>query len=176
MFELKPFHVNAQTENVTICSEAFVKNNLLAFRFVLKDPERVIYIPNGPKERQDNLWQSTCLEAFWSESGTLNYWEMNISPCGAWNLYKFNDYRIPTPPVREERILNISFESVSRGNETTFKVEVPLENLFLDNKKLDVSLTSVIEFKNKEKSYFAIRHVNTKPDFHQRESFVCNLG
>ena len=62
-----------------------------------------LVLPDGTERtRCDNLWKSTCFEMFWAEEGRKNYWELNLAPNGAWNVYAFPDYR--TGMNRENRV------------------------------------------------------------------------
>jgi len=52
--------------------------------------------------RKDELWHHTCFEAFLGLPGSDAYWELNVSPDGDWNLYRFSGYRSggePEPAV-----------------------------------------------------------------------------
>lgn len=48
--------------------------------------------------RADELWLDNCLECFFSLDDSTSYTELNVSPDGRFNLYRFDSYRHPTPP------------------------------------------------------------------------------
>lgn len=176
MFELKPFQQTPQTQAIKITAQVTVEEGVLQIDFQIQDKERMILFSEVESlGRQDELWKATCFEAFWSEGGQEKYWELNVSTNGNWNVYRFEKYRAPAPPQPEEKIQSIDFKKSEVGNVWSIGIKIPLAQHGLPYKKLDIGLTSVIEFKNNEKSYYAIKHVGSKPDFHQRESFVCNL-
>lgn len=54
-------------------------------------------------KRQDNLWEKNCLECFVALSEDSEYLEVNVSPNGAYNIYRFDDYRSPKnmPPIQD---------------------------------------------------------------------------
>ena len=43
--------------------------------------------------RADELWQTTCFEAFLRPMGQTGYSEWNFAPSGEWASYAFTDYR-----------------------------------------------------------------------------------
>jgi hypothetical protein len=177
MVELVPFKSSSQASKLKICAEAIREKDELSVTFIITDKEKSIFW--GEREnlgRASELWKTTCFEAFIGTSGNKEYWELNFSASGSWNLYHFDFYRSTLKPSIEERVDKIKFNNQNENDYTTrIKVQIPIQNLNLPGKKLEVGLTSVIEFKDKEKSYFALKHVGDKPDFHQRDSFVCSL-
>src|SRR5262249_9406992 len=75
------------------------------FQFEINDPDAKVQdsLHDGSWstwEREDELWRTTCLEAFWGVPGESGYWEINLSPAQErWNLYWFDRYREPQPPT-----------------------------------------------------------------------------
>lgn len=177
MFELEPYQSSSQTSKIKIYSEAFMEDDELQINFILEDKNNIVAMEKDARpERTHELWKTTCFEAFFGVKGTNQYWELNVAANGNWNVYSFDGYREPAPPKEETRIPQISFYGSMEDESFRLELKIPLGKLGLQNKKLEVSLNSVIEFKNKEKSYYALKHVGEKPDFHQRDSFICNLG
>ena len=43
--------------------------------------------------RRDDLWTTTCFEAFLAAPGGQRYWEVNLAPNGDWAVYRFDRYR-----------------------------------------------------------------------------------
>lgn len=60
----------------------------------VSDPFHTILWPAPAVERADNLWQTSCFEAFIGSGTGSGYAEFNLSPSGAWAAYGFDDYRI----------------------------------------------------------------------------------
>jgi hypothetical protein len=142
----------------------------LLFKFQLDDPEKLVQDGLVPAkhtqfQRTDELWRTTCFEAFWGEPGSSAYYELNLSPLAAqWNVYAFDGYRSPQPPRSSN---DFELESLNAGAGT-------LEAKLISRKKLrslEVSLTAVIRLKD-ETHYFAAHHAAAKPDFHARKSFI----
>ena len=59
---------------------------------VLKLP---VGLNDGPQQgqRKDELWTTTCFEAFISAPGEQRYWEVNLAANGDWAVYRFDGYR-----------------------------------------------------------------------------------
>ena len=130
----------------------------------------------GQLNRKDELWKSTCFEAFFSSIGKSEYLEINANTSGFWNAYVFDSYRSGMRPLEGISLIHSKFEFKDCRTvqaQFTFSLESPLRNFF--SQKLDLSYTSVIEDKNGGITHWAIRHCGQKPDFHLRESFVLSF-
>lgn len=131
-----------------------------AHRFVLRE---------GEPERADDLWQTTCFEAFLGLAGKKAYREWNFAPSGQWAAYDFKSYRKgmtkpeigPPPYVRVED--NLTWWALG----ATITVEA--------EQRWDLGLSAVLEEKDGTKSYWALAHHSAKPDFHARDCFVAAL-
>lgn len=128
--------------------------------------------PPATPEAADGLWQHTCCEAFAAATGETAYREFNFSPSSRWAAYRFEAYRQrdmawqpPTHPI------------VSRptaGDGIRLLADIPA-NLLPDSASLDLGLTVVLETLAGDKSYWALRHCGSQPDFHLRDSFTLHL-
>ncbi len=178
MTELIPFGVNDSSFSVKVFASAKKVAEELHVRFEIKDPQSLIQFESREAKRRDELWRSTCFECFFSVSGRADYWELNFTRGGSWNLYYFTDYRqsldSSPKPSWEMRIENIKID-VNSGRTDVLSACIPLSSLEMIGKKLDVGLTSVVELKNSKKYYYALAHIGDQPDFHQRETFKCSL-
>lgn len=132
-----------------------------AARFVIPDGEEA--------SRADELWKTTCFEAFLRVAGEDAYREWNFAPSGQWAAYDFTSIRtamanadIGAPPyIRVED--NLTWWTLG----ATIAVEA--------DKKWDLSLSAVLEEKDGTKSYWALVHAADKPDFHHPDCFVAKL-
>ena len=119
--------------------------------------------------RADELWKTTCFEAFLREAGSDAYQEWNFAPSGQWAAYKFSDYRegmaeleVGAPPyIRVED--NLTWWTLG----ATIAVEA--------GKKWDFGLSVVLEEANGAKSYWALAHASGRPDFHAADCFIAKL-
>lgn len=125
--------------------------------------------------RMDQLWEHTCFEAFIALRSSSSYWELNVSPSGDWNLYRFSDYR--EGQIREEKVEQIQFNRSQSGKNLILHVVLDLKKVLpeLKSEALDVGLTAVLETLDQKKSYWAAQHCGSKPDFHLRKSFCILL-
>ncbi len=120
--------------------------------------------------RCDELWTNTCLEAFLAQPGQENYWELNVSPSGDWNLYAFNGYRSGLQPELDVQPPTINSHVGLRD----FRCDVLLNlSPWLPGVTCpELSLTTVMKHSDASFSYWAIRHAGKAADFHDRRSFV----
>lgn len=126
--------------------------------------------------RRGGLWQHTCCELFFSPKGRDHYWELNVSPCGGWNIYRFSGYR---SGMQEEG-------EVSRPSCVVFKDDVSglftlscsfeTGSIIDDAVGLELGVSCVVEEENGRLGYWAMSHPGAKPDFHDRKSFTALLG
>src|SRR5207237_3690028 len=128
-------------------------------------------IPAGEPDRADDLWQTTCFEAFLRIPGEDGYREWNFAPSGAWAAYDFTAHRegrtdaeIPTPPyVRMED--NFTWWALGAT------IAVDAERVW------ELGLSAVLEEKDGTKSYWALAHpAGGKPDFHAADCFAARLA
>ena len=126
-------------------------------------------IPDGEAERADDLWKTTCFEAFLSEAGKKHYREWNFAPSGQWAAYDFSSPRKgmknadvgQLPYVRMED--NFTWWALG----ATISVEA--------GKHWKMGLSAVLEEKDGAKSYWALAHAGDKPDFHSPDCFAARL-
>lgn len=148
---------------------------ILAFRW--QDP--VAQVQNvqcqlGPEAKQDSLWQSTCFEAFFGRTDAKSYWELNVSPAGFWNLYRFDDERLG---MREETsVAALEFTSTSSAAGFELDIRLPLPDGLRDAKVLRAGLCCVLQMPDKTLSYWALAHTRSQPDFHAPDSRVLLIS
>lgn len=139
----------------------------IRLEFNWKDMQGQIILPTEPPAgRQHELWNQTCFEAFLRPKNGSGYFEINLSPTGAWNIYRFETYRAPQPPTEflEAEVLEIkqTRESLSA------RIRLP----GLDLSLIEASLCAILKLKNEKTSYWANRHSAHQPDFHHPDSFI----
>ena len=133
-----------------------------ADRFVIPDAEE--------PGRRDELWKTTCFEAFLQADGDESYREWNFAPSGDWAAYDFSTYRegmtaaeVAEPYVRFED--NMTWWAVGAT------IAVPAETHWR------LGLSAVLEEKDGAKSYWALAHADPgKPDFHVADCFTAKLA
>ncbi|MCY7339639.1 MAG: DOMON-like domain-containing protein [Sphingomonas bacterium] len=136
------------------------------FRFLLDGTDRLIN-PDPPKSgRADDLWKTTCFEAFVGGAGGA-YLELNFSPSGQWAAYAFDG------PRQGMSNADADVDVWLEGGEDWIAVEAAVSTHFAPNSPL--GLTAVIEEQDARKSYWALAHPSGKPDFHDPSCFIARL-
>lgn len=139
--------------------------------FGIGAPASRFVIPPAKEEpkRSDDLWQTTCFEAFLRAPQEDSYREWNFSPSGDWAAYDLTGYRegrtdaeVAEPYIRVED--NLTWWAVG----VTIAVDAAIP--------WSVGLSAILEEKDGTKSYWALAHpVPEKPDFHDSGSFTAHL-
>ena len=136
------------------------------FRYLIDGATRLILPDPAETGRADNLWQSTCFEAFVGGAGAA-YREYNFAPSGQWAAYAFDR------PREGMRTADDRVEVWLEGGDTWIAVETALSADLAPGSPLN--LTAIIEEACGHKSYWALAHPDGPPDFHNRDCFVAQL-
>jgi hypothetical protein len=125
-------------------------------------------------QRTDDLWKSTCIEAFLREPGTDGYLEFNFAPSRQWAAYSFTGYR---EGMRDLVIATPSIGVTANNDNLSFQVELDLREIAAlpSDSVWEFGLSAVIEETGGRKSYWALRHPPGKPDFHHPDCFALEL-
>jgi hypothetical protein len=131
--------------------------------------ERFAIPPLSEPWRADELWRTTCFEAFLWRAGADGYREWTFAPHGNWAAYDFSGYRedmanadVGSPPyIRMED--NFTWWTVG----ATIAVEADAQ--------WELGLSAVLVEKDGTKSYWALAHPSEKPDFHAPGCFTARL-
>ena len=137
--------------------------------FGIGAPASRFAMPKGQPARAEDLWQSTCFEAFLRSEGD-EYREWNFAPNGQWAAYDFRAYRervgdadVAEPYIRMED--NLTWWALG----ATIAVEAGVE--------WQLGLSAILEEKDGTKSYWALAHPEgDKPDFHDPVCFAARLA
>ncbi len=150
-------------------------NGGLQFAYEIAGASTLTIPPLTTPNAVDGLWQHTCCEAFVASAGCPDYREFNFSPSRCWAAYRFHGYRdrdlgwqAPETPTID-CILDVTEERL------TLVANVPA-SLLPDSPQLEISLTTVAEDREGQKSYWALAHRAAQPDFHCRDSFALLLN
>jgi hypothetical protein len=120
--------------------------------------------------RADELWRTTCIEAFLKPVSSPAYREWNFAPSGQWAAYDFTGYRenmseaevAAEPYVRMED--NLTWWAV--GATITMPADI----------RWELGLSAVLEEQSGAKTYWALAHRSEKPDFHAPGCFAARLA
>ena len=162
-----PFKVWANVDHASSLSSVATTN----IWFGVGAPAERFVIPEAEEPgRRDELWRTTCFEAFLRAEGDEPYREWNFAPSGEWAAYDFSHYRegmreaeVSAPYLRMED--NMTWFAVG----ATFAVDA--------ERHWQLGLSAVLEEKDGTKSYWALAHCNAdKPDFHLADCFTAKLA
>jgi hypothetical protein len=132
-----------------------------------------IAAPAQTPRRRFELWEATCLEFFLAPIGQTYYWEFNLSPSGDWNVFRLEDYR---QGLQEEtRFQSLPYEVQHQDRELSLSLTVSLEGLVDRHQPLVAAVTTVIQNRSGNFSYWALCHPGPEADFHRRDSFRIGL-
>src|SRR5262249_27006861 len=129
----------------------------------------VIAEPRDP-ERAENLWQTTCFEAFLRAEDADAYREWNFAPSSEWAAYDFTSHRdgradaeVAPPYIRMED--NLTWWALG----ATIAVDAETH--------WQLGLSAILEERDGIKSYWALAHPDgDKPDFHDPVCFAARLA
>ncbi len=159
---------------VVSAATAWEASGGLCFTFRIACPHGRLHLPPpAAAVHTDGLWQTTCCEAFVAAVDAVDYREFNFSPSGAWAAYRFTDYRQRDadwwPAVAP------ALQCACEEDAFHLTARVPAA-LLPSTRKFVLGLTTVIETREGEKTYWALSHAAAQPDFHHRESFTLELN
>jgi hypothetical protein len=177
LHELRPFGSADLTETLL---RAGVRRAgpVLSFRYVLRAPAGHWRLPDpqAGAKRADRLWEHTCFEAFLAPAGAAAYWELNVSPSGDWNVYRFEGYRENMEPEGRAQPPVVRVDRATCGT-LTLHAEFDMGSITeLRSTSLEVGIAAVLEADGGALAYWALSHATPKPDFHRRASFLVRLG
>lgn len=168
---LIPFEKPAQPIKVQYAVTLKWPDLFLSFKVTANTEHLILPDIVNPQSRQNELWNSTCFEFFLKDSGSTEYFEFNLSPSGSWNFYHLDSYRqglkedsrIPQPRFEREQ----DKKSLRVSSVIHFGKLPPMTNP-------QMGISAVLAETSGNKSYWALKHPDQKPNFHHLESFCLN--
>jgi hypothetical protein len=139
--------------------------------FGIGAPAGRFVIPEAPEpSRADDLWQTTCFEAFLRPVGEASYREWNFAPSGQWAAY---DFTAPRERMAKAEVAAAPYIRV----EDNFTWWALGATIAVDAEtQWELGLSAVLEEKDRTKSYWALAHPGgDKPDFHDPVCFAAHL-
>ena len=138
--------------------------------FVDGDVNRILVPPHAPSRPTDGLWQHTCFEAFIAKPGEERYWELNLAPSGAWNVYQLDGYRRNLRTDRRYGPVPLCWQAETTQASLEARFTLP-DELVVENRNLTIGLAVVLETGMSSLSYWALCHPGPEADFHRRDGF-----
>ena len=156
-------------------SAAFGRNATLNLFFCVGAPASRFVIPQSTMPaRRNELWRTTCFEAFLREEGRQTYAEWNFAPSQDWAAYAFSAPRTDMAPAGVDADPYIRVEDNMTWWALGATIAIPAAASF------ELGLSAVIEEKDGQKSYWALAHpangVDAPPDFHDPTCFLARLS
>jgi hypothetical protein len=119
----------------------------------------------------DELWRTTCFEAFLKPEGGGAYIELNFAPSTRWAAYRFTSYREGMAP------LQIAPPRIElRRDSDAIELDVAFDlAAHLPPGPCRLAISAVIEEPDGARSYWGLAHPGGRPDFHQAAGFAARL-
>ena len=138
------------------------------FRYLFEGAGDLIVPDPADPVRTDDLWKSTCAEAFIGLNGG-SYLEFNFSPSRQWAAYRFDRSRTGRreEPAEVEIFLDLGEEWMA--------IEAAVRCSALEPGRT-LGMTAVVEERGGQKSYWALKHRDGPPNFHDRACFTALLA
>jgi hypothetical protein len=176
-FVLQPHPGIASLPGIKINGSLVRQDNRFSIGFRLSGSLSEIEIP-GPSaspNRRIGLWEATCFEFFMALQQSPRYWEFNLSPSGAWNVFRFETYR--QQELEEERAFpalpfRVSTDAV---NNLSLDLQFDLGSIIQPDQALEVAISSVIRTKEGQETLWALTHPGPTADFHHRDGFIIRI-
>lgn len=176
LFSLIPFPA-PNIPNISITGNICLQSNIVDLRYSLTWNLEDIDLPPTSLHpgRKDELWKMTCFELFLALKGQPQYWEFNLSPSGDWNIYRMDAYR--RIGFREEASIQwLPFDVRPEEGVLHLNALIDLNPIIEAGQFLEFGITSVIQTRDGNESYWALSHPAPAPDFHWRESFMIEMA
>ena len=175
-FQLQQWPGDGLLQGIEVSGSISRQAGRLALDYYISGPLEDIVIP-GPEpipERKIGLWENTCLEFFLTESGQPRYWEFNLSPSGAWNVFRFENYRQGL--FEEEVFSRLPFQARQEAQgRFHLALDFTLGRIIRTDKNLEVAISAVIKTTSGRQSFWALSHPASGADFHHRSGFLLRL-
>ncbi len=143
----------------------------LQLRWRIEGSGRLVLPTITGKERADGLWQTTCFELFVKPKGGEAYSEWNLSPSRQWAAYDFDSRR---EGMRNRDVAQMP-DCVMRFGSSFAIFDAAIARSSLSDTACNIGLSAVIEEEGGVKSYWALKHPASKPDFHHPACFAATL-
>ena len=128
--------------------------------------------PVAASTRADELWRSTCFEAFIRAAPGEAYYEFNFAPSTQWAAYRFDGYRTGMRVATEIAAPRIAAQSAPERY--VLHATLDVSSLPRDT-GWRLGLSAIIEETSGQKSFWALAHPPGKPDFHHADCFALEL-
>ncbi len=170
-FSLSPFPGEGHAPDIRITGSMTRRADRLSVRYSLLGDlaEIAIPAPEPLPARKDRLWEDTCLELFLGLTDSGRYWEINLSPGGNWNVYRFTSRR--KGMAEEPAFPSLPF-AVRRDPEALrLSLDLDIGKIVPEAQSIEVAVCAILKTVKGGRSHWALVHPAPRPDFHRRDGF-----
>jgi hypothetical protein len=174
-FSLKPFSQKEKSQDFRITGDIVSTPGSLELLYEVIGPVDTLVLPpasENPK-RTDRLWEETCLELFLNPDGADTYWELNLSPSGDWNVYRFDAYRVGMQ--MEERFTSLPFRIKSKPDILSLVLELETGRIIPMDSAVNLGISAILKSESGMLTYWSLAHNGAKPDFHRKDGFAIKI-
>ena len=168
-FTLVPFSW-PQERHPVLTGNLAIADGILRIEYRLSGLDRpaVFPAPAANPARRLQLWRHTCFELLWGPLHHPNYWELNASPAGHWNILAFADYR---RGMTEEPRIAARVRSEHRPHGFSLCCALPVAGLECPG-PYRLAPAAIVRLAGGQRTFWATRHPGEAPDFHHPLSFT----
>ncbi len=170
VFTLLPFHW-PEASHPTLTGRLAITNDTLRVEYDLGGLNQPADLPSPSPDpaRRRQLWQHTCFELLWGPLQHPDYWELNASPAGHWNVFAFTDYRHGM--TEEPRIAAVRLGTQCRPHGLSLSCTVPVAGLECPG-PCRFAPAAIVRLADGQRTFWATHHPGDAPDFHHPLSFT----
>ena len=169
VFALTPFHW-PEMPYPTLTGRLAIANDTVQIEYDLGglNQSADLPAPSPNPARCLQLWRHTCFELLWGPLQHPNYWELNASPAGHWNILALADYR---RGMTEERRTAARITTQRRPHGLSVFCTVPIGALEHPG-PFRLAPAAIIRLADGRRTFWATHHPDDAPDFHHPSSFT----
>lgn len=159
---------DVEPKHIEVCIEEKKLSELnqeMTLTYVLcqKDVDSHLFFPKKAEHlaQGSKLWEKTCFECFFFDEKSDEYFELNVSPEGKYDLLSFQKYREQNskhPPIQ---IHNLEIKRDQNFATLSFKLHTHFKSAYF------ISPTVILETHTGQ-HFFALSHDSDKADFHKK--------
>ena len=168
-FTLVPFNW-PQEPYPTLTGSLCIADGILRIEYELSglSSPAVFAAPSAHPARRLQLWRHTCFELLWGPLHDPNYWELNASPAGHWNILAFADYR---RGMKEEPRIAASIRTRPRADGFSLCCTLHVAALQCAG-PFRLAPAAILRLADGQRTFWAVHHPGNTPDFHHPLSFT----
>ena len=168
-FTLTPF-TWPQGRRPALTGKLAIADGILRVEYHLSGFDGAAMFPPASENpaRRLQLWRHTCFELLWGPLHDPNYWELNASPAGHWNVLAFAGYR---RGMREETRIGVLTETRLSTHWFSLYCTIPVAAME-GAAPYRFAAAAILRMADGQRTFWAVCHPGEAPDFHHPLSFT----